>query len=234
MTHAVLGREAELAAVMRVLEQPLSETRMLVLSGDAGIGKSVLWHEGLRLSQAQGWRTLASRPTDADHNLPFTVLGDLCDPLLDDFGPSLPVPQREAIDIALLRREATGPRPDLRAVALAARGLLRAAAATGPLVLAIDDLQWMDAASARVIEFALRRLEPQPIRVMVALRGVELNGWATRVGRSIAGDECHEILVGALSVDSVQELFRIRLDHSFPRPMLNQLHATAGGNPFFA
>src|SRR5436190_23672021 len=134
MTRLVLGREAERAAVMAVLTEPPIDTRVLVLYGEAGIGKSALWHEALRVADGQGWRTLASQPAEADASLPFTVRGDLCDSLLEDYGSSLAGPQQRAIEIALLRSEATGVRPDVRGVALATRNVLRAAAEAGPLV----------------------------------------------------------------------------------------------------
>jgi predicted ATPase len=97
---------------------------------------------------------LACRAAESEARLSYAALGDLLDFEL----PDLPTPQRRARDAALLRAEVEGAPPDQRAVSLASLGVLRALAASAPLIVAIDDVQWLDTPSARVLAFVVRRL----------------------------------------------------------------------------
>ncbi|MEA2146360.1 MAG: hypothetical protein QOG59_1947, partial [Solirubrobacteraceae bacterium] len=93
-----------------------------------------------------GWRILSSAPTGSEARLAFAALGDLLDRDLDEVAPSLPAPQRIAIERALLRRAGPGGRAhvDERTIGVAVLSALRALTLRGPLVVAIDDLQWVD------------------------------------------------------------------------------------------
>jgi hypothetical protein len=99
---------------------------------------------------------LSCRPNESEAKLSFAALGDLLEGVADESLEGLPPPQRAALEVALLRREATGSLPDQRAISSAFSGTLLALAAATPTLLAIDDPQWLDAPSARVLEFAIR------------------------------------------------------------------------------
>lgn len=105
----------------------------------------------------QAHRTLSSRAAESEAKLSYTALGDLLEGVLEDALHELPDPQRRALDTALLRAETEGSPPDQRAVSIALVGVLRALSSSGPLIIAIDDVQWIDAPSARVLSFAIRR-----------------------------------------------------------------------------
>lgn len=116
-------------------------------------------------------RVLVSRASEAEAKLSFTVLTDLLEPALNDVGDELPAPQRRALEAALLLEDpAGGAKLDARAVSLGALGALRALAVRTPVTLAIDDVQWTDAPSARALSFALRRLVNEPVTVVAARR----------------------------------------------------------------
>jgi hypothetical protein len=177
----VIGRDDELPSIDAALEGAQHGLRILLIQGDAGIGKSTLWSAGVRIAEGRGYRILQARAVDVETMLPFTTLGDLLDPLLDDVSLQLPAPQRRALNVALLRAASEEPLQP-RAVSLATLEILRLSAAERSVLVAIDDLQWVDASSARVSAFAsggcaratsssLRRLAPAPSSP---------RGWASR------------------------------------------------------
>ena len=161
MGERILGRAAELQQVDALLADETPEARALVLTGDAGVGKTTIWEEGVRLAAERGLRVLAARPAEGETALPFAALGDLLGPVVDAI--DLPRPQRIALDRALQRADADGP-ADRLAVSRAALGLLRGLARDGPLVVAVDDVQWLDTPTEHVLAFALRRLSDVPAR----------------------------------------------------------------------
>ena len=232
----VLGRDGELTSIDTWLAQVPGAVaaRLLVIAGEPGIGKTTLWAEATRRAGASGCRVLSSRPVPSDAGLPHVVLADLLRPVADDALRSLPVPQRRALEVALLRADPGEGDLDPRAVGSGLTALLDQMVADGPLVLAVDDAQWLDPASAGSIAFALRRLEHRPVAVVAAVR---VSG-AGRRGREFAAIESSlngtRIDVGPLSVAAIHQLFRRVLGGSFPRPLLVGIHRTAAGNPFYA
>lgn len=164
--HGILGRDAELAQVRSFIGSASGGPSALILEGAAGIGKTTLWRAGVSFARAAGHRVLSCRAAESEARLSYAALGDLLDFEL----PDLPAPQKRALDAALLRAEVEGAPPDQRAVSVALLGVLRALAASGPVIVAIDDVQWLDVPSARVLAFVVRRLEDAPIRILVALR----------------------------------------------------------------
>ena len=169
---------------------------------------------------------LATRPTGADAEFGFAALADLLDGVVDELLPALPAPQRRALGVALAREDA-GPRgPDDRAVAAAVLGALRLLARDTQVVVAADDLQWLDAASARVLEFALRRLTEEDVVVIATLRTPEQP--AVDLG-AVLGDRLTRIELGGLSVAAVYELVAARLGRRLPRSLLLRVHETSAG-----
>src|SRR5262249_24963861 len=141
----IVGRAAELEAIDAFLA---SSGGALLLEGELGVGKTALWREAVARCSV---RVLACRAAEAESALAYAALGDL----VGELGlPPLPEPQRHALAVALLREEPRGPSSQ-RAVALGLLGVLAAA----PTVLAIDDVQWLDPASATVLAFVARRFD---------------------------------------------------------------------------
>jgi DNA-binding CsgD family transcriptional regulator len=227
----ILGRDAELARLSSFFATP--RPRALLVQGQAGIGKTTIWREAERLAGEAGDRVLFSRAVEAEARLAFTVLGDLLGPVLDDMLPSLPRPQRRALEAALCRIDAEGGHPDQRAVSLGVLGGLRELASAGPVAIAVDDVQWLDVSSARVIAFALRRLSEDRVTVLASLRSAE--GLRDRLELHRAfGDRLHVVALGPMAVEAIGLLLRDRTGGRFPHPLVERIHEASEGNPFFA
>jgi DNA-binding CsgD family transcriptional regulator len=224
MSERILGRGAELLEVGALLADETLMACALVLFGAAGVGKTTLWEEGIRLATERGLRVLAARPAEAEAALPFAALGDLIGPVVDTI--ELPRPQRAALDRALQRSDADEP-ADRLAVSRAVLGLLRGLAHDGPLVVAVDDVQWLDTPTERALTFALRRLTDVPARVLVACRTA---GGPPPLGLHGA----RQVAVDPLPAGELGALLHDRLGLELARPRLLGLHRACGGNPFYA
>jgi DNA-binding CsgD family transcriptional regulator len=228
----VLGRDQELAALRRFVAQVADGPAACVIEGEPGIGKTMLWAASVAAARAIPLRVLSARPAGSEVQLAFAVLGDLFSDRLEEALPSLPGPQRRALEVALLLEEGVGTGPDLRAVGIAVLGVLRLLARSSPVLVAIDDVQWVDTSSATVLEFAFRRLRKEPIDFLGTVR-VE-TGEHARVQLAAAFAEDARVRLGTLTMGATHRLVRERLGVALPRPMLLRLHATSGGNPFYA
>src|SRR5919198_2576897 len=153
----VIGRDRERASLREFLSGGDRAPSLMVLEGEPGIGKTFLWQEGVRLARERGYRVLLARPAESEVQLSFAALGDLLEDVSAEVMGLLPTLRRRALEAALLLGEAEGPPPDPRAVALGVLGVLRLLAASDPVLLAVDDVQWLDKPSARALEFAIRR-----------------------------------------------------------------------------
>ena len=234
MAGDVIGRDSELATLHRFLDSIPTGPGALLLFGEPGIGKTTVWREGLASALQRGYRTLSCSPVEAETRLSYAALGDLVEPILDESLPTLPEPQRVALEVALLRSPRTGGRADQRAVSLAVLGCIRAVASTAPGVVAIDDAQWMDLPSARVLQFVIRRLRDEPIGVLTAVRGSDAQVDPLGVVPAFPEERAHVVHVGPLSLDDVERVILDTVGETFPRTTLLRIHEMSGGNPFFA
>jgi DNA-binding CsgD family transcriptional regulator len=224
----LIGRTAERAELEAFTDALASRPTALSLDGDPGAGKTTLWLAALALARERGCRTVATRPVAAEASLAFAGLGDLLGGVLDEVLDVLPEPQSEALRVALLLERPRAPL-DERAVGVSVLSALRALGATRPIVLAVDDVQWLDAATAAVLTFAWRRLSTEPVGLLLARRDNE------PAPRALEGlDPLRHVAVGPLSADDLHLLLRHRLGVVFARPALRRVHAVSGGNPFFA
>jgi len=229
---AILGRDEELAAIASFFDDDRPRPRALLLEGMAGIGKTTLWREAVRLAEGRG-RVLASRASEAETKLSFTVLGDLLASALDDGLRELPSGQRLALEAALLLGGPPRFRPDARAVSLAVFRVLRSLASVTPLTIAIDDVQWADVPSARALVFALRRFETQPVTVVAAKRSADgLMDPLDLVATLAAGLD--RLTLGPIAPGPLGRLLRQRLGRVFPPTLVKRIHHASGGNPFYA
>ncbi len=210
--------------------------RAVVLEGEAGVGKTALLRRALDVAGDAGWRILSSAPAASEARLAFAALGDLLDPVIDDTLPSLPRPQRRGLEVALLRgdSDSTEDPIDERTIGVATLSALRLISAGAPLLLAMDDLQWVDASSAAALRFALRRLRDERVLVL-ATRRLEVGRNAPLELERMLGDtRVRRLGVGPLSLGGVHELLMARLGFDASRSTLVRLQELAGGNPFYA
>jgi DNA-binding CsgD family transcriptional regulator len=199
-----------------------------VLSGEAGMGKTTLWLAGVDAAAERGYRILSCRPSEAETRFSFAGLTDLLGGA-GDVVAGLPPVQRRALEVALLLGEPE-IHVDDRAVATAFLEALRRLAHDGRVCLAVDDVQWLDAASLSPLRYALARLEGQSVAALLAVRG-DVPEWLRRAVRE---DRRRTVHLTGLSLGATHELLRARLDATFPRPTLIRLWETSRGNPFFA
>ena len=229
----IIGRESELADVVAFIDEQRDGPAALILDGEAGIGKSTIWLAGVDHARSRGHRVLLSRPAEAERSLAHAGLGDLFEAVLDDVLPALSAPRRRALEVALLRQEAAGHPVDRRAVAVAVRDALAYLSDHAALLVAIDDIQWLDPSSASALAFALRRLDTNNVVVLLARRVA--GGTATsELDAAISPERRAGLSIGPLSVGALHRLLRDRLDQPFARQTLLRIHEQSGGNPFFA
>jgi hypothetical protein len=141
------------------------------MTGAPGVGKTALWDAGLTMARASGRLVLAARPAGTEAGMAFAGLIDLCDRVGPKVLADLPGPQRSALEVALLRAEPVrGAAPGPQAIALAFLNVLRTMAAGQPLLVAVDDLPWLDPLSVSALTFAARRLSDEPVAFLLARR----------------------------------------------------------------
>ncbi|GAA3599957.1 ATP-binding protein [Kribbella ginsengisoli] len=170
----LVGRDDEWSELERLLAAVRSgESRVLVLRGDAGVGKSALL--GQMAAAAEDCGVLRAQGIESEMELSFATLHQLCTPLLDRL-PNLPRLQAAALETVFGLRIASPP--DQFLVALAVLSLLSDASRDQPLVCLVDDAQWMDRASVQVLGFVARRLQAESVLMILATRepGAELQG----------------------------------------------------------
>jgi predicted ATPase len=211
---SVVGRETEVAALEAFLRRDDSP-RALVFAGGAGIGKTTLWETGVALAKAQGFRVLSTRPTDAEAQFSFGALVDLLDGVDTKELKNLPAPQQRALDVALLRAESAGEPPEPQTIAVALLNTLRALAARGPILVAVDDVQWLDPSSAAALTFAARRLGDEPVVFLLAMRSGHPSGLVRALEPRL-----HELEVGPLSLGAMRRLLSERHGLSLSRHRL--------------
>lgn len=165
--HALLGRDREITALHDLLDQIGERGGALVVRGEAGIGKSALLAQARAHAEARGLRTMIVTGVQSESVLPFAGLHQLMRPVLD-YASQLPAPQQQALLAAFGMAEIANPSRFL--IALAALELFSEAAAQVPLLLLIEDAQWLDPSTAEVLAFVARRLESEPIILLVAVR----------------------------------------------------------------
>ncbi len=231
--NAVLGREKELAVLHAFLEASARGPASCCLVGEAGIGKTTLWQAAVADARARGFEVLASRPAGGELQLSFASLGDLLGPSLRAVEDELAPPQRSALRVALLLEEPPAAPPDPRAIGLAVLSVLQQLALRAPVLVAIDDAQWVDGPTADALHFALRRLAQEPVGVLVAARPDD-SLWRERLAGTAPEAAVSEVRLGRLSVAAIQRVVRVRLGIALPRPVLLRIHEASDGNPFYA
>lgn len=215
----LLGRSREQATVRDLLDRVRAgHGSGLCLRGEAGVGKSALLKEAGDHATEMLMLTTEGVPPESD--LAYATLHRLLLPIADRLD-RLPPPQARALNVAFGRSD--GPAPDRFLVALATLSLLSEAAATTPVLCVVDDAQWADHASLDVLSFIVRRLENEPIGVLLAMRTGE-------------GDPQHlegalDILLTGLDPDAAAELLAEHDRGRLTQAQRRQILAVANGNP---
>ncbi len=229
----VVGREAELRALDALLGGDRSEPRALFFAGEAGIGKTTVWDAGVELTRAQGFQVLAARPAESEQELPYAALGDLLEAVSDEEVGRLAEPQSAAIE-AVLARASSGRPVDVHALSRGVLELVRGLSGENRVLVAVDDVQWLDRPTASVLEFVLRRVRPSPVRVLVAARSEAGSTTAPPLGLDDWGSALQRVEIGPLSATQLGSVLASALGTHLSRPQLEKLASVSGGNPMFA
>jgi DNA-binding NarL/FixJ family response regulator len=229
----MIGREAEWTLIERVLERAVRGPGGIALEGAAGIGKTTVWREAVRAAEERGYLVLRTAPAEPDAQLSFAALGDLLEAAVGEVASDLPDPQRRALSAALLLEESSEPTAP-ETLPRAVLTVIRRLAAQGPLMLAIDDEQWLDRPSARVLAFALCRLRNEPIGVLLARRPAGESYLWSELARGFGEAGLPALVLEPLGLDAVQRLVEARLGRPVGRSMLTRVYDTSGGNPLYA
>jgi DNA-binding CsgD family transcriptional regulator len=228
----VIGRDEELAAGDRFLGALGDGSATLVLEGEPGIGKTTVWSEIGARAGALGYVVLASQPVQSETALPFAGLLDLLGEHLA-LTAGLPAPQRRALDVALERAD---PEAGESVGALAASAgflsLLGRLSAESPVVVAIDDLQWLDTPSFRVVSFAARRLGSLRVGLLAAVRIP--SALDPTVPVVDIGIDVDRLRLRPLTFATLDHLIDRRLGVSLPRYALTRIETASGGNAIVA
>lgn len=230
----ILGREVELASLDAFLEWVPAGPTAAVISGVPGIGKTTVWKAGVESAAARDYCILLCQPVQAETKLSFIGLTDLLADVSEETFAALPPPQRHALDFALLRVDPVGPPPDQRAVATAFLSVLSKLALLSPVIVGVDDVQWLDTPSSWVLEFAFRRLKEQPVGVLLSARVPDLPGIPLGLEAAMPESRWQQLQIGPLSLSAIYQLIATRLGLAFRRPLVSKIHQASGGNPFFA
>lgn len=229
---AVFGRDEETSFLEAFLDAVADLPGAVVIEGEAGIGKTTLLETGVAAARRRGYRVLRCGPAPAETRLSLSGLRDLLESCSEEVMPALPEPQRRALAVALLIEQPGDP-DHSDAVPAALLGALRLLAASGPVLVAIDDVQWLDASTQALLSFALRRLRDEPIGVVLARRlgGGDFaplgRAWGAPAG-------VQRLEVGPVRRGALHALVGERLGAFLPRPVLGRIHEASGGNPFVA
>jgi ATP/maltotriose-dependent transcriptional regulator MalT len=233
VTTSVVGRTSEIRAVNDFLSAAQRQPCGLSIEGEPGIGKTTLWLGGVDEARRRGFHVLAARAVQAESVLAYAALADLLRDVDAGVLDTLPEPQRAAIDRVLLRGQDDGPGTDQRAVAAAFVSVVAALAARAPLLVAVDDVQWLDSSSRAVLSFAGRRFTG-PVGVLFTERTERGDSAPVSWLQLGAPDGVERLRVGPLSLGGLHTLLSTRLGRSFSRPALVRIAELSDGNPFYA
>jgi DNA-binding CsgD family transcriptional regulator len=215
----LVGREVECLRVDRVLESARrGRSAVLLISGEAGLGKTSLLRYAIERAEAMS--VVRATGVEFEAELEFSGLLELCRPLLHYLG-DLPDPQARSLRGVLGLEEAQVS--DRFGAGAATLGLLAAVAEREPLLVVVDDVQWLDAASADALRFATRRLFADRVAVIVAARHGE--------GRAFEWPGAEELVVAPLDLSATRMLLEREIGSRVPDAVLAELHAATAGNP---
>lgn len=230
----IVGRKAELATLREFVAGIAGGASALVLEGEAGMGKTTLWAAGIQEAEMSGVRVLRALPAESESALSFAGVGDLLDSVLDEALAPLPAGQSRALSRALVLDDDEGPTPDPHAVGVALLNALRALAEARPLLVSVDDVQWLDTASSGALGYAARRLREEHVGVLLSRRSGLDSPLLTELRRSLPFERFTKVEVGPLEVRALHRVVQEHLGIVLPRPLLAEVHQASGGNPFYA
>ena len=246
----VVGRTEEVGVLEAVVADPLSEPRALLIDGQPGIGKTTLLHALFALAQERGYAVLACRPTRSEMDLSYVGLVELLGGLDDAIIDALPAPQSRVMRMILRTQESEGSF-DRLSLGVAMVAAVRAIATVRPVLIAIDDAQWLDHPSAKTLAFVVRRLGGTTTRIAVvrsdagwsarAAGGTEPTSpaddtvdWPSELDRAMPPGRVDRLRVGPIGPSELSRILRRVLGWVPAWPRLLRISELSAGNPLYA
>ena len=231
--HAIRGRRppggaGQADGFHRGPERPT----VVAVVGAAGMGKTTLWTAGVCTARNRGWTVLSARPSGAEASLSFAGLSDLFAAVDDEVLALIPAVQRKALEVALLRSERDDGTADARAVSTGVLSLLQEMAVRAPVLVAVDDITWLDRATASALGFALRRLEGSRTMLLATIREDEIR--TNPVTGVAAPGQRVELLLRPLAAGTLRRILDGRFGDGMSQNTTVRVVAACGGNPLFA
>ncbi|MEV1076974.1 AAA family ATPase [Streptomyces sp. NPDC050211] len=221
--HELFGRDAEFTALDALVDGLPKAGGALVVRGAPGIGKSALLARAARQAERSGFTVLTASGVEAESHLPFAGLYQLTRTMLDRV-PGLPPVQAEALlgAFGMAEQSPTGRAPQLFMIALATLDLLGEAAGQAPVLLVVDDAQWLDSPTVDVLAFIARRLGPDPLGMLFGIRDGHTTGLDALALRELRLHPLTRTEAGAL-LDAVEP--------QLEPPLRHRVLDAAAGNP---
>jgi DNA-binding CsgD family transcriptional regulator len=230
-----MERATEARAVADFLTRAQIEPAGLVVEGEAGIGKTTLLLGAAAEAEGRGFRVLSAQGSPAEVTYAYAAVADLLRDVDSEMLASLPDLQRVALERARIGEvDSGGPATDERMVAIALLSVIERSSAHGPVLLVIDDAQWLDASSRAVISFTARRLIGQ-VGIILSVRTGEPSSADERSWLQFRRPETvTRVRMRPLSLGAMHALVAARLGRTLPRPTITRIYEISGGNPLFA
>ncbi|WP_156448418.1 AAA family ATPase, partial [Mycobacterium sp. NAZ190054] len=205
----------------------------LLIEGEPGIGKTTLWSGVVDRAAGAGFVVLAVRAGQVDTAPAQAAVADLFGALDRDILAALPDVQRLAADRVLLREHTTGRPTDERVTAAALLNAVRIAGTEAPVLIAVDDAQWLDPSSRAVLAFVTRRLDG-PAGVVVTERTGPATGERVTSWLQVGAGVPTRVQVAPMSLGALHSMLSARLGRRFSRPAIVRIAEMSGGNPLYA
>jgi DNA-binding CsgD family transcriptional regulator len=233
MASGVIERPAEYRVVSDFLRSAATHPSGLVLEGEAGVGKTTLWLAGVDDARANGFRVFWARVGPQETTLTYAAVADLLSEVEGTVLDALPEVQRTAVDHVLFRASGAGPATDQGVIAAALVSVIEQTSRDEPVLVAIDDVQWLDPSSRTVLAAAARQLSG-PVGLLLTER-TDHDGADTESSLQLAAaDGIVRHRVGPLSLGALHAMLSARIGRPLPRPALVRIAEISGGNPFYA
>lgn len=233
MPADILSRAAESRTVNEFLDAARHQTAGLLIEGEAGIGKTTVWSAAVECALDRGFRVLSTRAAAAESVLGYAAVADMLDDLDPALWSELPPPQAHGLDRVTLRSRVDDVATDPRAVAAGLLALLKRLEEETPILLAIDDLQWLDSSSVRVIAFAVRRLAGR-IGVLATVRNEQNHHGSESWLQLPPSADVIRIPLGPLTLGGMREVLSDKLRRQLSRAAIVRIYDVSRGNPFYA
>jgi DNA-binding CsgD family transcriptional regulator/tetratricopeptide (TPR) repeat protein len=229
----VVGRSYESQAITGFLESAGTQPSALLIEGEAGVGKSTLWLAAIEKAGDRGFHTLSAGAPQAESVLEYGAVADLLADLAPEVFNGLPDVQKAVIDRVLLRADSEPLPGDWELISEALMFIIQRLSTSAPVLVAVDDLQWLDHSSRAVIDHMAWRLPPRA--ALLGTARPETDGASATAWLAVAlSNRLTRLRVDPMCMGDLHKLLFARLGKWVPRPTMRRIAEISAGNPFYA